>query len=117
VNAVVDYALSRNDVDGDRLALLGLSLGGYFVSRAIIFEKRIKACIIDTPIIDIYTYFSAFPGIDELEAIDVKDYEEMFKVYPKAQWTVETMERRYGFKNFKEVRERMKEFNIVDLVD
>jgi len=41
----------------------------------------------------------------------------MFKVYPKAQWTVETMERRYGFKNFKEVRERMKEFNIVDLVD
>ena len=43
VTAVVDYALARSDVDGERLALLGLSLGGYFVSRAIIFEGRIKA--------------------------------------------------------------------------
>jgi esterase/lipase len=117
VKAVVDYAISRSDVDDERLALLGLSLGGYFVSRAIIFEKRIKACIIDTPIVDIYSYFSMFPGVNELEAVDVKDYEEMFKVYPKAKWSIETFERRYGFRNFKEVREYMKEFNIVDLLD
>jgi esterase/lipase len=28
-----------------------------------------------------------------------------------------TFERRYGFRNFKEVREYMKEFNIIDLLD
>jgi alpha-beta hydrolase superfamily lysophospholipase len=42
VNAVVDYVLSCNDVDGDRLALLGLSLGGYFVSRALFLRKELK---------------------------------------------------------------------------
>ncbi len=42
---VVDYALSRADVDPDRLALSGHSYGGYFAPRAAAFEKRIKAVI------------------------------------------------------------------------
>ncbi|WP_414469354.1 alpha/beta hydrolase family protein [Methanobacterium sp. ACI-7] len=44
VKSVVDYVLSRNDVDEESIALVGFSLGGYFVSRAAVYEKRIKAC-------------------------------------------------------------------------
>jgi dipeptidyl aminopeptidase/acylaminoacyl peptidase len=41
----VDYALTRPEVDPDRLALMGTSLGGYYAPRAAAFEPRVKALI------------------------------------------------------------------------
>ena len=46
VKAVVDYALSRPEVDPKRLALIAYSMGGYYGPRAVAFEKRITACIV-----------------------------------------------------------------------
>jgi alpha-beta hydrolase superfamily lysophospholipase len=54
IKAVVDYTLTRPEVDAERLALFGISGGGYMVSRALPFEKRIKACVASAPIVDIY---------------------------------------------------------------
>ncbi|MEK4042105.1 alpha/beta fold hydrolase [Paenibacillus sp. FSL H8-0048] len=45
VGYVVDYALTRPEVDPDRIALIGHSFGGYYVMRAACFERRIAACI------------------------------------------------------------------------
>ena len=45
VKAVVDYVESREDLDGVRVGLWGVSLGGYYAPRAAAFEKRAKACI------------------------------------------------------------------------
>ncbi|KIY01452.1 uncharacterized protein Z520_03004 [Fonsecaea multimorphosa CBS 102226] len=45
VAAVVDYALTRPEVDPKRIALIAYSMGGYFGPRAVAFEKRIAACI------------------------------------------------------------------------
>jgi pimeloyl-ACP methyl ester carboxylesterase len=45
VTPAVDYALTRPDVDGNNLALMGMSLGGYFAARAAAFEHRIRAAI------------------------------------------------------------------------
>ena len=52
LEAVIDYALDRPEVDGGRLALYGLSLGGYLVLRTAAHEKRIKACIANPPYLD-----------------------------------------------------------------
>jgi hypothetical protein len=52
VHAVVDYALTRPDVDAKRLALIGYSLGGYFAPRAAACEPRILACIADSLVVD-----------------------------------------------------------------
>ena len=52
VHAVVDYVLSRQDVDGERLALIGYSMGGYLAPRAAAFEPRIKACISNSLVVD-----------------------------------------------------------------
>jgi pimeloyl-ACP methyl ester carboxylesterase len=41
----VDYVLSRKDVDPERLALSGHSMGGYFAPRAAAYEKRITAVV------------------------------------------------------------------------
>lgn len=53
VRAVVDYALSRPDVDEDRLALIGYSLGGGLAPRAAAFEPRIKAYIANSLLVDL----------------------------------------------------------------
>ena len=47
VTPVVDYALSRPEVDSQRLALLGASFGGYLAPRAATAEHRLAACIAD----------------------------------------------------------------------
>src|ERR1700723_1926963 len=52
ITAGVDYALSRKDVDPKRIALQGISLGGYWVPRAVAFEKRIAAAIADPGEVD-----------------------------------------------------------------
>ena len=43
--AVVDWLMTRKDVDTDRIGIWGVSLGGYYAPRIVAFEKRIKACI------------------------------------------------------------------------
>lgn len=48
VRPVVDYALTRREVDPTRLVLAGLSFGGYLAPRAASGEHRLAACIADT---------------------------------------------------------------------
>jgi 2,6-dihydroxypseudooxynicotine hydrolase len=43
--AAIDYLATRPDVAADRIGLLGVSLGGYYASRAAAFEPRVKAVI------------------------------------------------------------------------
>ncbi|WP_134683651.1 alpha/beta hydrolase family protein [Brevibacillus migulae] len=45
VTPVVDYLLTRTEVDPERIALMGISLGGYLAPRAAAFEHRLAACI------------------------------------------------------------------------
>ena len=42
--AVVDYLVSRPEVDPNRIAVYGASMGGYTGPRAVALEKRIAAC-------------------------------------------------------------------------
>ncbi len=44
-SAVVDWIEERNDLDAERIAIWGVSLGGYYAPRAAAYEKRFKACI------------------------------------------------------------------------
>jgi dienelactone hydrolase len=55
VSPVVDYALSRDDVDPKRIAIYGASMGGYMVARAAAFEHRIVAAITDPGVWDVAT--------------------------------------------------------------
>jgi 2,6-dihydroxypseudooxynicotine hydrolase len=43
--AVCDWIEERNDLDPKRIAIWGVSLGGYYAPRAAAHEKRIRACI------------------------------------------------------------------------
>jgi len=43
--AVCDWIEERKDLDSDRIAIWGVSLGGYYAPRAAAYEKRLRACI------------------------------------------------------------------------
>lgn len=43
--AVLDWVESRNDIDGGRIGIWGVSFGGYYAPRTAAHDKRIKACI------------------------------------------------------------------------
>ncbi len=53
LSPVVDLALTRPDVDPKRIAVQGISQGGYWVPRAIAFEKRFAAAIADPGVYDV----------------------------------------------------------------
>jgi hypothetical protein len=53
VSAAVDYVLSRDDVNPDRIGLLGESFAGYLVPRASTFEPRIRASVVWSPIYEL----------------------------------------------------------------
>jgi pimeloyl-ACP methyl ester carboxylesterase len=50
VGAVIDFLVGRYGVDVSRLALLGMSLGGYFAARSAAEEPRLAA-VIGTPVL------------------------------------------------------------------
>lgn len=59
ITPVVDYALRRSEVDPKRIALLGISQGGYWVPRALAFEKRIAAGVADPGVVDVSSSWTA----------------------------------------------------------
>jgi hypothetical protein len=50
---VLDAMLARDDVDPDRIAVIGVSQGGYWVPRALAFEHRLAAAVADGGAVDI----------------------------------------------------------------
>jgi pimeloyl-ACP methyl ester carboxylesterase len=52
VTPVVDFAVNLPCVDAKRIALMGISLGGYLAPRAAAFEKRISALIANDGVYD-----------------------------------------------------------------
>jgi hypothetical protein len=62
ISPVVDYALTRPEVDPHKIAIQGISQGGYWVPRAVAFETRIAAAIADPGVVDVSTsWISSLP--------------------------------------------------------
>lgn len=73
LRVVVDCALSRSDVDPERIALYGASLGGYFALSGAVGEKRLGALIMNSPIMDVQEYFFAVIGLEFVEMFEKQD--------------------------------------------
>ena len=60
VTPVVDFALRRVEVDPKRIALMGVSYGGYLAARAAAFEPRLAALIANDGLYDLYEAASSY---------------------------------------------------------
>jgi pimeloyl-ACP methyl ester carboxylesterase len=54
ITPVVDFLHGRPDTDAERIALIGLSFGGYLAPRAATAEQRLAACISDCGPYDLF---------------------------------------------------------------
>jgi dienelactone hydrolase len=85
VKAVIDHIETRDDLDRDRVGIMGVSLGGYYSARAAAFDKRITACLsFSGP----YSWVEIFDGRNELsrEAFRVRSHSRtMEEAHEKAK--------------------------------
>lgn len=56
---VVDYAVSRTEIDANAIAIFGWSMGGYLVARGATQEHRAQAIILDDGVYDFGSAFRA----------------------------------------------------------
>lgn len=73
VSAVVDWLQQCDAIDASRIGLWGVSLGGYYVTRAVAFEKRIRACIGLSGPYDFSDHWDALPLLTR-EAFRVRSH-------------------------------------------
>ena len=59
VTPIIDYALTRADVDGRKVALMGISFGGYLAPRAASGDGRLAACIADPGELSLFEEFKS----------------------------------------------------------
>src|SRR5262245_7370468 len=69
ITPVVDWLLTRPDVEPRRIGLIGISQGGYWVPRAVAFEHRIAAAIADPGVVDSATGFAQIVSPETLQAL------------------------------------------------
>ncbi|KAJ9608823.1 hypothetical protein H2200_006594 [Cladophialophora chaetospira] len=114
VKAVVDYALTRPEVDPKRIALIAYSMGGYFGPRAVAFEKRIAACIAS----GLVPSMKALAG-KRIE--DIKKAASIGKFPHPARWALYEHMPKYGFNNGIDDLEKLEAvwdtFNLYGLED
>lgn len=80
IGVVIDHLIDVYGQDPAQLALMGMSAGGYMVSRAVMTEERIAACVASTPISD----GSGILPPSAIEALSVRGaMSDTFRMY---QW-------------------------------
>ncbi len=63
IKYVIDYLEQRPDVDGCRVGMMGVSLGGYYAPRAAAFEPRVKAVIANAGGYNMESHFDLLPQL------------------------------------------------------
>lgn len=126
ITPVVDYLLTRGDVDPDRIVISGVSQAGYWVPRAVAFEHRIAAAIADPGVFDVSTSWTdnvprqfveelwAAEG-EELEQIKAEfdqSAEEQVAASPEMAFVIRWRLYPFGSDSLGEVLYRLREYNL-----
>jgi hypothetical protein len=124
ITPVTDFLLQRGDVDPGRIALSGISQGGYWVLRALAFEHRIKAGIVDPGVMNVFSAMSdKFPK-EMLELLD-SGAEDQFNQFmeaglerggPEARQGIMWRMKPYGTDNYFEWMTKARQFNASDVI-
>jgi dienelactone hydrolase len=120
ITPVVDFALSHPDLDPKRIAIQGISQGGYWVPRAVAFEKRIAAAIADPGVVDVSTSWTeSLPK--PLLALLKTDRKTEFDSFvakglsPANRATLNFRMRPFGFASYFDTYKAALEYNLRDV--
>ena len=115
----LDYLLARPDTDAARLALMGISFGGYFATRMAVHEPRIRALIANSPIVDLHAYMVSFVGFDPAQLPDAEDFRLADIDHipdsvapPQTREMMRNLILRFGQDSFKRTYQRLRDFRV-----
>ncbi|GHF70250.1 pimeloyl-ACP methyl ester carboxylesterase [Amycolatopsis bartoniae] len=106
VTPVVDFALTLPEVDPGRLALVGMSLGGYLAARAAAFEHRLAACVLHDGVYDVHEVMAAVAGRAAGGAQDTE-----------ARWLVRNGRWTFGVSGLDELVKASRAYTVAGIVD
>lgn len=120
ITPVVDFALARPDVDPKRIAIQGISQGGYWIPRALAFEKRIAAGIADPGVVDVSTsWMSSLPAPLQglLKAGRKAEFDDFLAkgLTPSTRATLNFRMRPFGFTSFFDTYKATLDYNLRDV--
>lgn len=121
VGALLDALAQNKLIDSAKVALLGISFGGYFAARASCYDLRIKALIANSPISDLKKYVLGFSVQDESEIAADEDFSYADIPYipdevmpPSLKELTANLLLRFGNRTMQQTVNYLKEFNIQD---
>jgi hypothetical protein len=122
ITPVVDAALRRREVDPKRIALVGISQGGYWAPRALAFEHRIAAGVADPGVWDVSEpWLSHLPPFVR-SALDSKDnsrFDQMIQMgaasNPRTRMTLSFRMRPFGFTSYHEAFQAVQAYHLADV--
>ena len=129
ITPIIDFALQIPGVDPDRVALMGMSMGGGLAVRAAAFDQRIKILIVNPGVLNwsqvVTDYLSAASPELAAAAQNVENDPQAFnamiaefsKVAPQLQWGITDEMWKHGAKTPAELLVKLKEFNNEPIVD
>jgi hypothetical protein len=118
---VVDFAVAHPEVDAKRIALLGISQGGYWAPRALAFEHRIAAGVADPGVWDVgraWTTRLPEPMRQSLAAGDQRKFDDdmrlglRFVAEPETRATLASRMRPYGTESYYEAFRAVQQYNL-----
>jgi pimeloyl-ACP methyl ester carboxylesterase len=117
IAAVLDAVLQWEGVDPTRVALVGQSFGSYFAARSAAADRRVRALVVNPPMIDMGRYLEAWVGPEifgmtrDIRPEDVTGVPE--DLMPRQmQWGIEAICRRFGVPSFAAWRESLAEYRL-----
>lgn len=117
VGAVLDYLLTRPDVDATKLAIIGYSMGGYLATRAAL-DTRIAACIPNSLIVDCGAAARAgMKGLLKNTTFMDAAFKLIMKVNTPARWSYQHSEWTLGIHSAHEWVQVYEPYTIKDLTD
>jgi pimeloyl-ACP methyl ester carboxylesterase len=120
ITPVVKFALRLGCVDPRRIALLGVSQGGYWVTRAVAFEKRIAAAIVDPGVWNVsLPWLSALPSelLQMLNDGQKDDFDAAMESLPPAtQAAMQSRMRPYGITDYYDCFKAVEQYNVEPVV-
>ncbi len=119
---VVDAMLRRREVDVKRIALIGVSQGGYWVPRALAFEHRIAAAVADPGVWDASApWLSHLPPIvrNALDGKDKGQFDQFLQMganaNPRSRMTLRFRMRPYGMTSYYDAFQAVQQYNLVEV--
>lgn len=117
----LDHVLARRETDPRRVALMGISFGGYFATRIAAHDRRVRALIANSPIVDLHAYLASFAGFDpagmpddqDVRLADI-DHIPDSVIPPQTREMMRNLMLRMGQDSFKHTYQRLRDFRVDD---